>query len=119
LVVRHFFLITFELPSLHRRLNPSCTAHSRERTAFDKDFTASDAGLYPGRVVEIADERSIVGNRVSQPIIRQMLEQGMRELTGEQSVREAWEKFIEPQDIVGSRLIRRALRLLLIAGDCA
>jgi uncharacterized protein (DUF362 family) len=61
-------------------------------------------GLYPGRVVEIADERSIVGNRVSQPIIRQMLEQGMRELTGEQSVREAWEKFIEPQDIVGIKI---------------
>lgn len=61
-------------------------------------------GLYPGRVVEIADERSIVGNRVSQPIIRQMLEQGMRELTGEKSVREAWAKFIEPQDIVGIKI---------------
>ena len=61
-------------------------------------------GLYPGRVVEIADERSIVGNRISQPIIRQMLEQGMRELTGEQSVREAWVKFIEPQDIVGIKI---------------
>ena len=61
-------------------------------------------GLYPGRVVEIADERSIVGNRVSQPIIRQMLEQGMRELTGERTVREAWVKFIEPQDIVGIKI---------------
>jgi len=61
-------------------------------------------GLYPGRVVEIVDERSIVGNRISQPIIRQMLEQGMRELTGEQSVREAWVKFIEPQDIVGIKI---------------
>src|SRR5689334_14201276 len=47
-------------------------------------------GLYPGRVIEVADERSIVGNRVSQPTIRQMLEQGMRELTGEKSVRESW-----------------------------
>src|SRR6266403_1380294 len=61
-------------------------------------------GLYPGRVVEIADERSIVGNRVSQPIIRQMLEQGMRELTGEKSVRAAWERFIEPKDIVGIKI---------------
>src|SRR5262249_32977838 len=34
-------------------------------------------GLYPGRVVELSDPRSIVGNRVSQPVVRQMLEQGM------------------------------------------
>jgi uncharacterized protein (DUF362 family) len=61
-------------------------------------------GLYPGRVVEIAGERSIVGNRVSQPIIRQMLEQGMRELTGEQSARKAWAKFIAPRDIVGIKI---------------
>ena len=30
-------------------------------------------GLYPGRVVELHDARSIVGNRVSQPVIRGML----------------------------------------------
>lgn len=61
-------------------------------------------GLYPGRVIEIADERSIVGNRVSQPAIRQMLEQGMRELTGEKSVRESWAKFVEPHDVVGIKI---------------
>jgi len=61
-------------------------------------------GLYPGRVVELADQRSIVGNRVSQPTVRQMLEQGMRELTGEQTAAQAWAKFIEPQDIVGIKI---------------
>src|SRR5438128_12444043 len=58
-------------------------------------------GLYPGRVVEVIDRNSIVGNRVAQPVIRQMLENGMRELTGERSVPTAWAKFIEPADIVG------------------
>ncbi len=61
-------------------------------------------GLYPGRVIEIADERSIVGNRVSQPTIRQMLDQAMRELTGEKSVRESWAKFVRPQDVVGIKI---------------
>lgn len=61
-------------------------------------------GLYPGRVIEIADERSIVGNRVSQPMIRQMLKQAMRELTGEKSVRESWAKFVQPQDVVGIKI---------------
>ena len=61
-------------------------------------------GLYPGRVIEIADERSIVGNRVSQPTIRQMLDQAMRELTGEKAVRESWAKFVQPRDIVGIKI---------------
>jgi uncharacterized protein (DUF362 family) len=61
-------------------------------------------GLYPGRVVEVSDARSIFGNRVSQPVVRQMLEHGMCELTGEKSVREAWTKFIEPGDIVGIKI---------------
>src|SRR5205814_5164312 len=61
-------------------------------------------GLYPGRVIEIADGRSIAGNRVSQPTIRQMLDQAMRELTGEKAVRESWAKFVQPRDVVGIKI---------------
>jgi hypothetical protein len=61
-------------------------------------------GLYPGRVVEISDERSIVANRVSQFIVHQMIEQGMRELTGEKDARRAWSRFIQPQDTVGIKI---------------
>jgi hypothetical protein len=39
-------------------------------------------GLFPGRVVEVHDPKAIVRNRVSQPIVRRLLEQAMRELTG-------------------------------------
>ncbi len=51
-------------------------------------------GLFPGRVVELSDPKSIVRNRVSQPIIGRMIEQGMKELTGESSLRAAWSRFI-------------------------
>ena len=61
-------------------------------------------GLYPGRVVELSDTRSIVGNRVSQPLMRLMLEQGMKELTGESSTEAAWAKFVEPKDLVGIKI---------------
>ena len=61
-------------------------------------------GLFPGRVVEIADPQAIVANRVSQPVIRRMLERALRELTGAPDVREAWSKFIEPNDIVGIKI---------------
>jgi uncharacterized protein (DUF362 family) len=61
-------------------------------------------GLYPGRVIELHDSRLIVANRVSQPVMRQMLEQGLKELTGENTAPAAWSKFLEPHDIVGVKI---------------
>jgi uncharacterized protein (DUF362 family) len=61
-------------------------------------------GLFPGRVIEARNRNAIVRNRVSQPIVRRMLEQAMQELTRERSARDAWAKFIAPTDIVGIKI---------------
>ena len=61
-------------------------------------------GLFPGRVVELSNSEVIVRNRVSQPLIKEMLEHGMKELTGENSAQAAWAKFVEPKDIVGIKI---------------
>ena len=61
-------------------------------------------GLFPGRVVEVSHKDSISGNRVSQPIIGRMLNEGMKELTGETSPAAAWQRFIEPHDVVGIKI---------------
>src|ERR1700730_12771400 len=61
-------------------------------------------GLFPGRVVAVRKSNAIVRNRVSQPIVRQMLEHSMKELTGEKSVQAAWARFVEPSDIVGIKI---------------
>jgi uncharacterized protein (DUF362 family) len=61
-------------------------------------------GLFPGRVVEVSNPDAIVRNRVSQPLIKDMLERGMKRLTGESSAQAAWAKFVEPKDIVGIKI---------------
>src|SRR5690348_3053322 len=61
-------------------------------------------GLFPGRVIEVRDRNAIVRNRVSQPVVRRMLEQAMKDLTGESSVQGAWAKFIDPKDVVGIKI---------------
>ena len=61
-------------------------------------------GLFPGRVVEAHDPQAIIRNRVSQPIVRRLLDQVMRELTGETSSRDAWATFVEPKDVVGIKI---------------
>lgn len=61
-------------------------------------------GLFPGRVIEVRDRNAIVRNRISQPLVRRLLEQAMKELTGESSARDAWAKFIAPTDVVGIKI---------------
>ncbi len=72
--------------------------------ALEKVSPLAMPGLFPGRVVEVRDTKAIVANRVSRPVVRRMLEQGMKELTGEKSAREAWAKFVRPGDVVGLKI---------------
>lgn len=61
-------------------------------------------GLFPGRVIEVHDPHAISDNHVSQPIVRRMLEHGMKELTGKSTIAEAWSLFIKPTDVVGIKI---------------
>ena len=61
-------------------------------------------GLFPGRIVEVFHADSIASNRVSQPVVSRMLDEGMKELTGEHSRAAAWQRFIEPHDVVGIKV---------------
>ncbi|MBA2302829.1 MAG: DUF362 domain-containing protein [Acidobacteria bacterium] len=61
-------------------------------------------GLFPGRVVQASHAGSLLNGRVQQAPVGQMLDQGMRALTGESTSKEAWAKFIEPSDIVALKV---------------
>lgn len=80
---------------------PPITVHE---AALKKKSPLRMPGLHPGRVVEVADSRVIANNRLSRPIIHDMLERGLMELTGENSAKVAFAKFIEPSDVVGIKI---------------
>jgi uncharacterized protein (DUF362 family) len=61
-------------------------------------------GLFPGRVIEVRDPSAIIRNRVSQPIVRRMLDDAMQALTKEKSAQAAWAKFVQPTDVVGIKI---------------
>jgi uncharacterized protein (DUF362 family) len=61
-------------------------------------------GLFPGRVVQAFHSGALVDDRVSQPAVRDMLDRGMRELTGETAAKNAWAKFIDPSDVVALKV---------------
>jgi Domain of unknown function (DUF362) len=60
-------------------------------------------GPYPGKVVSVKSARCLneTGEQINAEVVREMMERGMRELTGEAKTIDAWRRFIGPDDIVG------------------
>lgn len=61
-------------------------------------------GLFPGRVVQTTHAAAFVGPRIDPEAVSAMVSRGMRELTGETTVRDAFARFIEPADVVALKV---------------
>jgi hypothetical protein len=63
-------------------------------------------GLYPGRVVSVASDRCLdtATNVADDAVVREMMDRGMRELTGAGTTRAAWQRFFSPADVVGIKV---------------
>ncbi|RPI20028.1 MAG: DUF362 domain-containing protein [Acidobacteria bacterium] len=87
-------------------------------------------GKFPARVIEVFHSNAIVDKRVSEPAVKEMVERGMRELTGVKKVTDAWRIFFDPSDVVAIKpnpsgvlgtttspeLVREVIRGLELAG---
>jgi hypothetical protein len=62
-------------------------------------------GPFPGRVVSVTSPRSLdAAGRVVDEVVREMLDRGMRALTGEATARGAWRRFFDRHDVVGIKV---------------
>jgi len=61
-------------------------------------------GPFPGRVVAIHHEGSIVSGAYQAAPVREMMRKGMAELTGAPSWEDAWRLFFKPGDVVGIKV---------------
>jgi len=63
-------------------------------------------GPFPGRVVNVHAAKSIDTSteKVDPAVVAEMMKQGLLALTGEKDYRDAWRRFISPNDIVGIKL---------------
>jgi uncharacterized protein (DUF362 family) len=63
-------------------------------------------GPWPGRVVSVRSARCLdeAGLVVNDDVVREMMDRGMRALTGEATTLGAWRRFFEPQDVVGIKV---------------
>ncbi len=61
-------------------------------------------GPYPGRVVAVHHPRSIVSGAYQAEPVGQMIDSGIRGLTGSDTSLDAWRRFFQPGDVVGIKL---------------
>jgi uncharacterized protein (DUF362 family) len=63
-------------------------------------------GPWPGRVVSARSPRCLdeAGVVVDTEVVREMMDRGMRALTGEATTLDAWRRFFEPSDVVGIKV---------------
>ena len=69
-------------------------------------------GAFPGRVVELSDERAIAGATFDAEFLQKMLAKGMVALTGASSATDAWRVFVKPAEVVGIKINPVAGKLL-------
>ena len=63
-------------------------------------------GPYPGRVVSVKSDKCVdtATGRANDEVVREMMAQGMRALTGAGTTADAWRRFFEPSDVVGIKV---------------
>ena len=63
-------------------------------------------GPFPGRVVRVKSEKSVDTSTgaANGDVVREMMAQGMRALTGTSTTAEAWRRFFTPADVVGIKV---------------
>jgi uncharacterized protein (DUF362 family) len=63
-------------------------------------------GPFPGQVVSVKSAQCLdeTGDHVNAEAVGEMMARGMRELTGEKSVADAWRRFFAPSDVVGIKV---------------
>lgn len=63
-------------------------------------------GPYAGHVVRVKSARSVdeKTNKIDAAVVREMMDRGMRALTGDKDVRDSWARFFNAQDCVGIKI---------------
>ncbi len=63
-------------------------------------------GPYPGRVVSVKSPKSVdtTTGKADDAVVREMMAQGMRTLTGAATATDAWRRFFQPSDVVGIKV---------------
>ncbi len=100
---RDFLHLTAASPLL---ANTSEIPKYRIVSAFKPSASPGMPGPYRAQVVKVHSGRCIdeSSGKVDAQVVRAMLSEGMRALTGDKNERDCWARFVTPKDVVGVKV---------------
>ena len=78
--------------------------HYRVVTRFAPAAVPGMPGPFPARVIRTRAAAAGAGQEIDPGVVREMMERGMRALTGESTTLAAWRRFFGPDDVVGIKV---------------
>ncbi len=75
-------------------------------TSYKPAVTPGMPGPYPGKVVSVKSAKSLSedGRKINGEVVREMMERGMRALTGDAKTVDSWRRFFAPEDVVAIKV---------------
>ncbi len=80
--------------------------HYETVTPYEPATAPGMPGPYPGKVVAVKSAKSLSddGRKVDGEAVREMMERGMRALTGDAKTADSWRRFFSPEDVVAIKV---------------
>ncbi|MBS2209788.1 DUF362 domain-containing protein [Carboxylicivirga mesophila] len=69
-------------------------------------------GKYPGKVVKVVNKASVVDNQPQEDVANEMIKKAMLQLTNEEDIDKAWQRFVSDDEIIGLKVNPVAGKLL-------
>jgi hypothetical protein len=93
-------------PALAAGVEAANIPRYRTVTSYHPAAVPGMPGPYPGTVISVKSARSLSpdGLKVDGEVVREMMERGMRSLTGETRTLDAWKQFFNSDDVVGIKV---------------
>jgi Domain of unknown function (DUF362) len=75
-------------------------------TPYKAAATPGMPGPYPGQVISVKSAKCLSedGLKINGEVVREMMERGMREMTGDSKTIDSWRRFFTPEDVVGIKV---------------
>ncbi|HZF38727.1 MAG TPA: DUF362 domain-containing protein [Blastocatellia bacterium] len=75
-------------------------------TPYKASATPGMPGPYPGKVISVKSAKCLSedGLKINGEVVREMMERGMRTLTGDAKTIDSWRRFFAPEDVVGIKV---------------
>jgi uncharacterized protein (DUF362 family) len=102
---RHFLAEgTMALVGSSLMLKSKASKHKGFHSIQTSEKPGAIPGPWPGKVCEVSSPEVFSNKQIDQQSVKAMLEKGLKELTGKNSLAEAWSVFIKPDDTVGIKI---------------